>query len=747
MDNYTGKRLDGRYEIQEVIGVGGMAVVYRAYDNIEDKIVAIKILKDEFLANEEFRRRFKNESKAISLLSHPNIVKVFNVNYGDRLQYIVMEYVEGITLKEYIEQQGHLGIKETVHFTMQILRALQHAHDKGIIHRDIKPQNILLLSNGTIKVTDFGIARFSYSDTKTMTDSAIGSVHYISPEQARGLSIDERTDIYSIGVVMYEMLTGRLPFVSDNSVSVALMQLQNDPRSIREINPNIPAGLEQIVMRAMEKSAKSRYQTASEMLLDIEEFKRNPNMRFQQPGYYVDSEPTRISNGGGTFVAPPVKQTPAPPKPVVEEDDDDYDYEGANKGKAGFVIAGVLIGLIVVAVVGFTAAYIFGQNNPTVQKVFSHFSFLQTEKVTVPDMTGKVYSQSLVDKEEYKDLKFEVKAAENASDEDEGKIVDQDPQPGEYFQGNNRTVVLYVAGYGAKDLVVPDIVGMNWSSAEDLLKNQGLKVDLIDEANLTVEYGTVIRTTPKAGEAVSKGDTIHVYYASDDSYIEVPNVVGMKLASAEEMLESMNLGVDASYESVNSDRPEGEIVSQTETAGTKVAPGTKLHLQVSNGIPELNSLFLKITLPSTNIEQTCVIYVDGVSKYRDTILMDGSVHSFTIEGEGEEASLKVRINSNDYYSCTVDFTRDDPVISDARYASTGTSNPPLALINVVGDSVLTAKEKLSNRGFENVTVEYITVEDSSQNGMVILMQPMPSSSSPVTADTEIILTVGQYEGV
>ena len=203
-----------------------MAVVYKAYDNIDDRTVAVKILKDEFLASEEFRRRFKNESKAIAVLSHPNIVKVYDVSYGDKLQYIVMEYVEGITLKEYIEQQGVISWKETVHFTTQILRALQHAHDKGIVHRDIKPQNIMLLENGTIKVTDFGIARFSRSETRTMTDTAIGSVHYISPEQARGDITDDKSDIYSVGVVMYEMLTGQLPFQSDNSVSVAIMQLR-----------------------------------------------------------------------------------------------------------------------------------------------------------------------------------------------------------------------------------------------------------------------------------------------------------------------------------------------------------------------------------------------------------------------------------------------------------------------------------------------------------------------------------------
>lgn len=257
MENFVGKRLDGRYEIQEIIGVGGMAVVYKAYDNIDDRTVAVKILKEEFLANEEFRRRFKNESKAVAVLSHPNIVKVYDVSFGDKLQYIVMEYIEGITLKEYIEQQKVLNWKEAVHFTTQILRALQHAHDKGIVHRDVKPQNIMLLQNGNIKVTDFGIARFNRGETRTMTENAIGSVHYISPEQARGEATDDKADIYSVGVVMYEMLTGQLPFQSDSAVSVAIMQLQSDAKMPREINPSIPVGLEQITMRAMQKTPQS----------------------------------------------------------------------------------------------------------------------------------------------------------------------------------------------------------------------------------------------------------------------------------------------------------------------------------------------------------------------------------------------------------------------------------------------------------------------------------------------------------
>ena len=280
MDKYVGKRLDGRYEIHELIGAGGMALVYKAYDTIEDRTVAIKILKDEFLDNDDFIRRFKNESKAIAVLSHPNIVKVYDVSFGDRIQYIVMEYIDGITLKEYISNQEELSWKEALHFTIQILKALQHAHEKGIVHRDIKPQNIMLLQDGTIKVTDFGIARFSKNETRTMTDKAIGSVHYIAPEQARGDLTDEKADIYSVGVMLYEMITGVLPFEADSAVSVAIMQMQAKPKSPREIKPNIPIGLEEITLKAMQKEKYNRFQSAQEMLNDISEFVLDPDIRF-----------------------------------------------------------------------------------------------------------------------------------------------------------------------------------------------------------------------------------------------------------------------------------------------------------------------------------------------------------------------------------------------------------------------------------------------------------------------------------
>ena len=373
MDKYIGKKLDGRYEIKELIGVGGMATVYKAHDILEDRTVAIKILKDEFLSNEEFRRRFRNESRAIAVLSHPNIVKIYDVSFGDHVHYIVMEYVDGITLKEFLEQQKVIRWKEAVHFTTQILRALQHAHEKGIVHRDIKPQNIMLLPDGTVKVMDFGIARFSRSETRTVTDKAIGSVHYISPEQARGEVTDDKADIYSVGVMLYEMLTGRLPFEADNAVSVAIMQMQADPTPPREINDTIPEGLEAITLRAMQKDPQNRYESAAEMLRDIDEFKRNPSVSFEYQ-YFVDETPTRyvdsiddVQNG---------------------EDDGFYDdeepAEEEEKTRTIPVLAGIAIAFVA-AVVVFIVVMLF--LNPQL------LPWNKSPEVVVPNFVGQNYKQ------------------------------------------------------------------------------------------------------------------------------------------------------------------------------------------------------------------------------------------------------------------------------------------------------------------------------------------------------------------
>ena len=392
MDKYLGKRLDGRYEIHELIGVGGMANVYRCTDTVDDREVAVKILKDEylkdeFLANEEFTRRFKNESKAIAMLSHPNIVKVYDVSFGDMIQYIVMEYIDGITLKEYIDQQGIIEWKDAIHLTAQILKALQHAHECGIVHRDIKPQNIMLLQDGTIKVTDFGIARFSDKSTRTMTEQAIGSVHYIAPEQARGDATDGKTDIYSVGVMLYEMLTGKLPFDGDSAVTIALMQLQSTPKHPREINPGIPIGLEQITMKAMEKLPSDRYTSAAEMLSDIERFRLNPSIVFDYGNKsFVDNQPTKFvhslrDSGVRKKIdneATKVVDMPQDDVVVKEEQFADEDFVKEHK-PSYYAVKGIVIAAVAVCAIFFALA------------MFRGCSTSQAKDVEVPDYVGKSF--------------------------------------------------------------------------------------------------------------------------------------------------------------------------------------------------------------------------------------------------------------------------------------------------------------------------------------------------------------------
>lgn len=560
MENYVGKRLDGRYEIIEIIGVGGMAVVYKAFDNIDNRIVAVKVLKDEFLQNEEFRRRFKNESKAIAVLSHPNIVKIYDVSYGDNLQYIVMEYVDGITLKEYIEQQGRLDIREAIYFVTQILRALQHAHDKGIVHRDIKPQNIMLLSDGTIKVTDFGIARFSRSETRTMTEGAIGSVHYISPEQAKGSVTDAKTDLYSVGVVLYEMLTGKLPFQSDNAVSVALMQLQNDPVKPRELNPDIPVGLEQIIIRAMQKNPNDRYQSASEMLLDISEFKKNPNVKFDY-SYFVDKQPTKyvplsdIENAANN----------AEPQAVEPfEDSEVKPVDEKSKKKTIAILGGVLGALVLFAVI--IVAIVLPDKN----------------KVKVPNLIGMNFANEVMNAEEYSGV-FEFSCNEvTNSDKENGTIVDQSPKSGKIKRGG--TITLYIAKSTNK-VKVPDVYGYEYNSARTALIEKNFETKIVKEKSTTAEAGTVIRTSPARDEEVDEGTLITIYVATteDSEPVDVPILTGMTVEEAQKELEKVGLSLDSARTEYRSNTAERGTIIGYEHVGEQVAPGTAIAVYVSTG--------------------------------------------------------------------------------------------------------------------------------------------------------------------
>ncbi|MBQ7838329.1 MAG: Stk1 family PASTA domain-containing Ser/Thr kinase [Clostridia bacterium] len=748
MDNYTGKRLDGRYEIQEVIGVGGMAVVYKAYDNIDDRTVAVKILKEEYLANEEFRRRFKNESKAIAVLSHPNIVKVFNVSYGDRLQYIVMEHVEGITLKEYIEQQGKLGIKETVHFTMQILRALQHAHDKGIVHRDIKPQNIMLLSNGNIKVTDFGIARFSYSDTKTMTDSAIGSVHYISPEQARGDTTDDRADIYSVGVVMYEMLTGQLPFQSDNSVSVALMQLQSDPKRPRELNGSIPVGLEQIVMHAMQKNTRDRYQSAAEMLLDIEEFKRNPTIRFQRD-YFVDNDPTKFVPKKPSAVAPsqpPVSKPAQVQAPVITQPPyNEYEEEEEeSRGRGGLIAIGVTIGLLVLAVFVFAFLYFFTD-------VFDK------GEIVVPTFVGKNYVEEIKDNDEYNKLfKFEVEELANSAFSENGVVFDQDPKSGTKISGSNNVVKLLIVK-NAQTSIIPNVLGYQYEQAKLTLENKGFKVNAIPMLSMVEEFGTVIKMDPEPETEVDTSQVITIYFASDEDLVTVPKIIGWDEESAKLLIESVPLTLDPEIKRENSDKPAGVVIDQTPAEGEKVMAKSRVTIVVSTGVPESSTAEIKLTLPNKGAAGQVQAYVNNELADTKTLLFDGTDYTFMVEGSGSEVPVKFYIDNKEYYSCTVDFTKTEPVVTNGVYSSSSTIDTPdarKAMPSVVGLSMAAAEAQLNAQGFYNIKYEYSTVFDPSQDGKVISQTPSASTNSGILGLTntypiseEITLVVGQKIGV
>ena len=668
MDNYVGKRLDGRYEIREIVGVGGMAVVYKAYDNIDDRMVSIKVLKDEFLANEEFRRRFKNESKAIAVLSHPNIVKVYDVSLGDKLQYIVMEYVEGITLKEYIEQQGVIPWKEAVHFTTQILRALQHAHDKGIVHRDIKPQNILLLENGSIKVTDFGIARFSRGETRTMTEAAIGSVHYISPEQARGETTDDKADIYSVGVVLYEMITGRLPFEAESAVSVAIMQVQNEATPPREINPQIPLGLEQITLHAMEKSTANRYQSAAEMLLDLDELKRNPSIKFDYT-YFVDKEPTKFINResvtGGVYGAgaPNVGGgSSGGVGPVIPD---------RNEGRPSNVKRNIGIGVGIGLVAAIIAVLVF-------LRLFT--DVLGGSDLTVPNFVGKIYAEEIDGNERYEDFDFDITYVSSTT-ASEGEIIKQDPVSGTKVR-KGQTIKLEVVSKGTTT-EIPKIYGKTLIEASEMLQTAGftnLKAET--EFSATATPGTVLRSDPEQGTEADTSETILLVVATDESNekVSVPDVIGMNYyndkSSVEQFFTKQGLKVGSVTEK-DSIEDKGTIIDQSVRSGMKANKGTAINLTVSSGSGAQKTGHVYITLPNTGDTHTLRVYVANELQKSSDVLMNGRGYTAEISGNGTDVPVDIYIGETKVYDAKADFTRSTVPLTDVHtypYASESTTS-------------------------------------------------------------------------
>lgn len=639
MDNYVGKRLDGRYEIQEIVGVGGMSVVYKAYDNVDDRVVAVKILKDEFLTNDDFVRRFKNESKAIALLSHPNIVKVYDVSFGEKLQYIVMEYVDGITLKEYIQKQGAITWNDALFFTTQILKALQHAHDKGIVHRDIKPQNIILLPNGNIKVADFGIARFSRSETRTLTDTAIGSVHYISPEQAKGEFTDEKADIYSVGVVLYEMLAGKVPFEAESAVSVALMQLQNNAKRLTEINPDIPLGLEQICIHAMEKDPKDRYQSATEMLLDVEKVINNPKTVFDY-SCFVDKSPTKyISNTDKITAETPVINE-KPIEKAVDSDEDEVEYYDPDHKKK--VASAVLIGIIILV----TAAVLL---------VMAITGSFKTSTNTLDNFVGFSYDE-LISSNKYD---YEFVLEQKKTDEVEpGIVVDQSPEAGSKVISGSQ--VKLVVSASMDDINVPNIYNLNDEKAKKALANEGLtNYKFTTISSETVEEGLVVYTEPKAGTVVSSDTQIVVFVSSGPTTkevvnIEVPDVTGLKQEGARAFLEKMGFK-NVNFVTQDDLRPKGVVISQSPAAGSSATADDKIKVVISSGettttTKPTSKVSLSVSLPKIvdesgeYITDTLEVTIDGETYLNQAVTLNGTNASVSITLDGEnEANVKVSL--------------------------------------------------------------------------------------------------------
>lgn len=669
MDNYTGRLLGDRYQLENVIGVGGMAVVYKAIDNVDNKTVAVKILKEEYSKNDDFRRRFKNESKAVAVLSHKNIVKVYDVSFGEQIQYIVMEYIEGITLKQYIQQKGALSLREVVLFGTQILRALQHAHEKGVIHRDIKPQNIMLLNdNKTIKVADFGIARFSNKgDTKTMTDGAIGSVHYISPEQAKGEVVDNKTDIYSAGVVFYEMLTGRVPFQSDSAVSVALMQLQKEAVNPRSINPSIPVGLEQITMRAMKKSPRDRYQSAAEMLLDLDEFRRNPNTKFDH-SYFVDNDPTRFvppadrnnNYASGTPINASVAPAQAYTRTTVitpEPDEDDYENEMIAKKNYTFPILVGIIFVLIVVIIG-----------------IAWFIFTNTDEVVVPEFEGK-YIEEIREDSEYKYFFEHGLIEENlvyTKEYDEGYIFYQSEEAGKKLQISSTmsTIIKLNIAYTSESMTVPEFPeGTKLQDAKSVLQKLGFKIKSKAVVDNKVPESTVIRVDPASGQSVAYGSTVTVYYAIDnEGKIAVPSVIGEKLSVAKAELEDLGFKVEVRYkESHGGDA--GLVIEQSVAPDTTVMAANTV-ITIFVGTTSTKTTSVTITLPDLqdydNYHESVYVYVGGsLYKTYSSVKLDGSSHTVEIGGSAN-TTFRVLIGDQEVCSGKVDFTSSSPAVTDKK---------------------------------------------------------------------------------
>ena len=637
MNNMIGKMLDNRYELLEVIGSGGMAIVYKAKCHRLNRLVAVKVLKSDLAEDADFRRRFRDESQAVAMLSHPNIVSVYDVSRGET-EYIVMELIDGITLKQYMEKRGQLNWRESLHFITQIMRGLSHAHSRGIIHRDIKPQNIMVLRDGSVKVADFGIACLADS-AQTLTQEALGSVHYISPEQARGDRPDARSDIYSSGVVLYEMLTGRLPFEGESAVSVAIQHLSSIPLAPREINPDIPEQLELICMKAMAPDLEHRYQSADAMIADLEAFRKNPEveMKFDLSDLRPEEndEPTRtIRTMPSHTVTIPVHQ-PERNYPRRERDEDE-EPRRAGSGKRGVLVGAVTVAAVAVVIVLFKT--ILGSFAPTV-----------VDQYQVPDLYNMTIEEAENDPRIEGVFEIQKAGSEFSADVPEGHILRQDPKKEETRKGSQLVIQVWVSA-GEETGEVPDLENKSEQDARILLEklnkeyNLELTVETPEELKQFSEEiteGYVIKTEPAQGEILKKGDTVKLILSKgpDIKPVTVLPFVGMSIDSVLSQLESYKLTCDAAdVEVVDSDKPGGTIVWQSPASGETVPEWTTIKFRVSAGLAS-SALPITVDIPQNGKDIVKVeIYVgdEPNPQYSETVYeADGAV-STTLYGTGRK---------------------------------------------------------------------------------------------------------------
>ncbi|MCD7858532.1 MAG: Stk1 family PASTA domain-containing Ser/Thr kinase [Clostridiales bacterium] len=592
MDEYIGKMLDDRYEILDVLGVGGMAVVYKAKCHRLNRLVAVKMLKPELAEDEEIRSRFHDESQAVAMMSHPNIVNVYDANQTDGIEYIAMELIEGITLKQYMKKRGSaLNWREALHFSTQIFQALKHAHSRGIVHRDIKPQNIMVLRDGSVKVADFGIARISDSQ-RTMTSETLGSVHYISPEQAKGGDIDGRSDLYSAGVVLYEMLTGRLPYEGDSAISVALQHINSIPLSPRELVEDIPVGMEQITMKCMAPNRDLRYNNAEAVLVDLEAFRKNPDIVFpyENPWIPGDNDTTMlhlpvaaeagaVAAGAAAGAAEPAGTDALPDGAADEEADAEED--STKTKRLAIVLGTIAVILLVIALLFFLVwqnllSGMVGATDTYEVPSLLGMTQVEAEEYLLEDEECSGHFTLTVSEETVYDANYEI-----------GQIVSQTPTGGTTSKSEVTEIIVTLCAEEEEEetMEMPNIIGENYKEWAAKLEEEYNVIVKYDARNSDdYEEDCIISTDPEAGESLTAGQSVMLYYSKGPAVKQVTmiSLEGMTLEKAEAKLTELGLTV-GEVVTVDSDLAEGTVVYQSIATNTDVNVGTAVNLQVSAG--------------------------------------------------------------------------------------------------------------------------------------------------------------------